>query len=198
MRDWIAQATEADLEQLEALCSAGPTDPARPAGERWTAKTLGDVAQFFGLALQTVKEWRVGPEPMPGNEGAWPLPEIVRWRIARLERSLRGPSTKAERELEQLDIANRRMRLKLRKESGELVDRAAAKTAVRQLFHRLRGQLQPLPEFLSTAVPAQSRADFLFDARARIQQLLTSISSWQFDQELPNESPTADDTPDPA
>jgi hypothetical protein len=170
------------------LLAAGPPGPNGPA-TKWTAGTLGEVAAFLGVQLQTVKEWRTGPDPMPGAEGAYPLPEIVRWRFAKLQFLARPAGGKAAKEEIHLEIDNARLLLKLRNESGELVSRDAAKTAVRQLFHRLRGQLQPLPEVLASAVPAASRADFLFDARSRIQLLLTSLANWRFDAEISPDQP---------
>lgn len=208
MRDWIAQASEGDLAELDRLIAASVIDsenethaehaPSTPHS-KFTARTLGEVAAFLGVQLQTVKEWRSGPDPMPGSEGAWPLAEIVRWRFAKLQFQLREPtgSGKAARQDTQLDIRNARELLKLRHESGELISREAAKTAVRQMFHRLRGQIQPIPELLAASVPADQRADFLFDARTRVNLFLNSLANWQFDAEVtPDEKTTHQDAPE--
>src|SRR5579872_7047791 len=82
LRDWISQATEEDLADLERLVEGSITahegtknaTNLAPGGRpRFTAATLGEVAGFLGVQLQTVKEWRTGPDPMPGSEGEWPL-----------------------------------------------------------------------------------------------------------------------------
>ena len=73
-------------------------------GSRYTVKTLGEVAAFFGCALQTVKQWRTGPDPMPGRPGAFDLAEIARWRIRRAE--ARYPDTTSnEQQLKEAKLA---------------------------------------------------------------------------------------------
>ena len=192
MRDWIRQATEADLRDLDLLIAGGPlseeTAGAVAGGKasRWTARTLGEVAAFFALQLQTVKEWRTGPDPMPGQEGAWPLDTIVAWRFAKLQFSLRRAEGKGTLETDQLEIANARSLIKLRNEAGALISREAAKAAVAQMFHRLRGQIEQLADILATSVPNAARGDFLIDARARVRIFLVSLANWRFDAELPS------------
>lgn len=178
MRDWIRQATEEDLHDLDELLAAEAAVPK----ERFVVATLGKVAEFLGVQLQTVKEWRTGPHPMPGTEGAWPLDEIVRWRIAKLQYTSREPQAKSALENEHLEIANARQLLKLRAEAGELVSRSAAKAAVAQLFHRLRSQLEPLPDLLATTVPAGSRGDFLVDANHRMKLFLTELANFRLEE----------------
>ncbi len=59
-----------------------------------TATTLRDVAEFFGVQEQTVRQWRMRSDPMPGKPGEWDLAEITRWRIAS-ERSKHRPRNEA-------------------------------------------------------------------------------------------------------
>ena len=66
-----------DLDAVESALSALETP--REAPGRFVLATLGEVAEFFGLALQTVKEWRCASPPLPGEPGNYQLKEIVRW-----------------------------------------------------------------------------------------------------------------------
>ena len=56
--------------------------PARTT-DTLTVRTLGDVAQHFGVMESTVRAWRLGPDKMPGRPGAWPLLDIAEWRARR-------------------------------------------------------------------------------------------------------------------
>lgn len=188
MRDWINQATEEDLRELDALIDAGPLDTPKDE-DRFILRTLGQVAAFLGVQLQTVKEWRTGPHPMPGAEGRWPIDEIVRWRIAKLQYTSREPQAKSALENENLEISNARQLLKLRTEAGELVSRSAAKAAIAQLFHRLRSQLEPLPDLLATTVPTAHRGDFLIDANHRMKLFLTELANFRLEEPAPTAPP---------
>ena len=51
---------------------------------RWTAGSLREVGQFFGLTEEAIKrDWRKNSD-MPGRPKRWPLDEIARWRLAYL------------------------------------------------------------------------------------------------------------------
>ena len=54
---------ELDTDDLEAALASFEPEPGQPASQ-WTAKTLGEVAEFFSLAVSTVKEWRMASPPM--------------------------------------------------------------------------------------------------------------------------------------
>lgn len=183
LRDLIAKATtEEELIRLEKLLGLPPESPEPlPTSSRWHAATLGDVAGFFGVELPTVKQWRCGPNPMPGNEGAWPLDEIARWRVAKAQALVRDPGLLSELEKENLELANLRHRIKLRKEAGELVDRAAAKATIAQMFHRIRGRLQAMPEELASGMPGDLRNRLLVEIQDRMRLLLREMENWQFD-----------------
>lgn len=45
--------------------------------DEWTARNQSDVAEFFGVALNTVIGWK--KMGMPGTRGRWPLDEIAQW-----------------------------------------------------------------------------------------------------------------------
>ena len=44
--------------------------------------TLSEVAEFFGVAEQTARAWRMRTDPLPGEPGRWDLSAITLWRIA--------------------------------------------------------------------------------------------------------------------
>lgn len=188
MADWLRQATPADLQDLQSLIESHV-----PAGQRadpYTVRTLGQVAEWFGMELQTVKQWRMLDPPMPGQEGRWNLQEIARWRMARIKAD-RGDGGKAgasalrqQKEIESLEIANARASIKLRKEAGELVSRQAARSAIRSMFNRLRTQLEPLPELLAPLLPNEVRADFRRDCDQRVRLLLQQIANWRFERDV--------------
>ena len=51
------------------------------APDTYVASTLRDVAEFFGVQEQTVRQWRMRADPMPGEPGRWDLSRITLWRI---------------------------------------------------------------------------------------------------------------------
>jgi len=163
-----------------------PAQPKPAAGAaKWHARTLGEVAQFFGLQLQTVKEWRTGPNPMPGSEGAWPLNEIVRWKLGRMPAAAKSTSGR----LEQMDLEERELdlymkRIKARDAAKELVSRAAAKLAVEEMFHRIRGRLQSVPEEMANGVRAEDRAEHLALAQQKVRLILREIEEWGLDDQF--------------
>lgn len=136
--------------------------------------TLGRVAEFFGVQLQTVKQWRTGPKPMPGKPGAWPLDQIARWRLSRATSQAGGGSQTLKRRKLELENASRMMRL--RRDSGELVSRVHAKAAVEQLFHEIRGRLESIPEEMIASVPPELQPQLLDDWRDKIAGVLKQLS----------------------
>lgn len=81
---------QSKLKEADRLIKSGSSGA-------YTVQTLGKVAEFFGVAVQTVKQWRMErSDPMPGVEGRYPLDEITRWKLARVDRF--SPSTDGEKE----------------------------------------------------------------------------------------------------
>lgn len=197
LADWLRQATPEDLQELQSLIDSHAA--AAPGPDPYTVRTLGQVAEWFGMELQTVKQWRMLDPPMPGQEGRWNLQEIARWRMARIKAD-RGDGGKAgasalrqQREIEALEINNARASLKLRKESGELVSRQAARSAIRSMFNRLRAQLEPLPEQLAPLLPNDLRSDFRRDCDQRVRLLLQQIANWRFERDVSGTGGPAED-----
>lgn len=87
-------------------------------------RTLADVAAFFGVAVQTVKQWRMErADPMPGVEGRYPLDEITRWKLARVDRFT--PTVEGEKEKPADVVAKHRAELlaiEVEQRRGELIE----------------------------------------------------------------------------
>ena len=177
MADWLQQAFPDQLLHLQRLIDSG-------GGTGGTVvRTLGEVAEWFGLELQTVKQWRVGPTGCPGQEGAYDVQAIARWRMAR---GNRGADTTAKQSLEQeaIRLANARASLKLQREAGELVTRAAAKASIRGMFSRLKAQIEQLPDALAPLVPSEVRTDFRRDCVERVRIFLSQLANWRFERDV--------------
>lgn len=176
---WLHQASPSDLLELQSLIDGAPRGPAS-----LVVRTLAEVAEWFALDVQTVKQWRSGANGCPGQEGAYNIQEIARWRFQRLKAISTDPTRKAELEQAQLELTNARLEIKLQKESGELVTRSAAKAAISQMFARLKAQLEPLPETLAPLVSSECRADFLRDCAKRVQILFQQLANFRFERDV--------------
>lgn len=90
---------------------------------KYLARTLGQVAEFFGVEVQTVKEWRKHPD-MPGKAGAWPLDEIARWKLYRASRANGAGDGDGEPKGTEL-VAQRRavlLDIEIAQKKGELIE----------------------------------------------------------------------------
>ena len=186
MADWLKQASQADLVQLQSLidASAVPSVPGRVI-----LRTLGEVAEWFGLELQTVKQWRVGPNGCPGEEGAYDVQAIARWRLARNAGSRGDSGVRSELEQQALRLQIARAELKLQAESGELVTRAAAKSAIRGMFANLKSQIEQLPDALAPLVPSEVRTDFRRDCVDRVRIFLAQLANFRFERDVSGNQP---------
>lgn len=137
-----------------------------PAGDqKWVAASLSEVAGFFGLSIQTVKQWRMETPPMPGSEGKWSLPEIVKWRHAKLGKS--GLSDEKKRvDIELAEVAVEQKRLDLAKDRGEVVEISEVELWAASAIVEVREMIMALPDMLAAAAPKQLR-DFVRDETDR-------------------------------
>jgi phage terminase Nu1 subunit (DNA packaging protein) len=111
-------ATPDDLKAALELFQELKTQPApvKASGPaEWSFRTLGEVAAFFGVSVQAVKQWRMETPPMPGDEGRYPCREIVMWREARLQRK----ESIDERRQQEIELT----RIKLERERMDLAER---------------------------------------------------------------------------
>ena len=124
--------------------------------DKWMAATLSEVAQVFGLAVQTVKQWRMESPPMPGEPGAYPIPEIVQWRLAKLSGTDLAERKKRQ-EIELAEIAIEQKRLALEREKGNILERTDIELWIAQALIELREVVMQLPEALGAMVPPELR-----------------------------------------
>lgn len=91
----------------------------------WVVRTQKQVAEFFGVRAQTVRQWR--QDGMPGAAKAWDLREIFEWWKRRLGKVERATSQQEESEGEKALARSRAARaeldeLELQRQLGEVVD----------------------------------------------------------------------------
>ena len=150
------QAVEQLLAEQEARQSQRP---------KWTATTLAEVAEFFGLALQTVKQWRTESPPMPGGDGGYPMKEVVAWRLAKLQSNSTSDAKKLA-EVESIRLVNERRQMENAHKRGLLIEREEIERDMSLLWSRLSARLQGIPDRISTLVPAEIKAT----AKQRVEQ----------------------------
>lgn len=125
---------------------------------RWVVETLGEVAEFFGVELVTVREWRTGPTPMPGEPGAYDIKAATRWRCEKLKGNINQKSKEmVELEIREKQADVQKKELNVRKQRGDLVSRTAIKAAVSGLLNDARLQLEAIPGVVAAHVPPDMR-----------------------------------------
>jgi hypothetical protein len=163
-----------DLDAAESLLSAVESNEAQGRG-RFVASTLGQVAEFFGLALQTVKEWRLASPPMPGEPGNYPLPEIVRWRLSRLKNNeLTDELRRADLEKTQCQVEAARIALDEKK--ANILDRADVELWAAVALTEVREGVMQLPEMLAASAPEQLKAFVREESDRHCRDLLNATA----------------------
>lgn len=141
---------------------------------KWVATTLGEVAEVFGLAVQTVKQWRMESPPMPGEPGAYPIPEIVQWRLAKLSGTdLTERKKRQEIELAEIQIESKR--LDLEREKGNIIERGDIELWVAQALIELREGVMQLPEILVAASPPEVKSFVRTETDRHCRDLLAMV-----------------------
>lgn len=155
--------TPEDLAAMEELIAERESQRAKAS--RWTVKTLAEVAEVFGVAAQTAKQWRMESPPMPGEPGAWPIPEIIKWKFAKVNGGDLNTARK-EQDLELGRVQLERQKIELAKERGELLPAADVELWAATACVEFREQIMQLPEVLSASMPPANR-DFVRDESDR-------------------------------
>lgn len=115
---------------------------------------MAEVADFFGVSLNTVKEWR--KFEMPGHQGRWELGAIARWyldrRSARRAGSSEGPGPPAA---QLTDFAKARLdreiaraekeRMQVDQMKGKLIERTEHERDIDTICGAFRAALARLP-----------------------------------------------------
>lgn len=163
-----------DLEAAESLLSACEKDQTEDTG-KFTARTLSEVAAFFGLATQTVKQWRTESPPMPGQEGAWPLPEIVRWRHSKVVQTDVMQAQRSE-QLEATKLKNEQLRAEIAARRGELIERDEVERDISIALSHVRNRLDNLPHNVSQVVPGDCKAQVIATVGEVVRLALKELS----------------------
>lgn len=143
--------------------------------DKWDVATLSDVAEFFGLSVQTVKQWRQESPPMPGSEGSWPLPAIVKWRMARLTQSEIGNEQKrVALELSRIEVEKKR--LELDREKGELVYLDDVELWASVAMVETREMLMQLSQLIASSAPPEVKEFARAEADRRVREVLTMLA----------------------
>lgn len=164
--------TEQDLRAVEELIAEEETRTAR-AG-KWTAKTLAEVAQFFGVATQTVKQWRTETPPMPGSEGAWDLAEIVRWKLDKLS-GMTARSAKALQDLERGKVKLQAEQLELQQLKATLVERSEVEEWATTVLTEARNLFLQIPGAVSAVCAAHDREPVHEQAEMLVRETLQCL-----------------------
>lgn len=166
---WVAEL----LAEREALQGSGATCSTTVGQRGWIVDTQGDVAEFFGVEVSTVWGWRTGANPMPGDERAWDLKAIARWRCDRLK-SLAANAKSAEQieiELAMLrqDLIKKEIANRLK--AKELVSREAVSAKVAEMNNDSRMLIEAIPADLGPLLPPDIRNELT----VKITQAITLI-----------------------
>ena len=170
----LRNSIEAAQTPEELAAAIAQVDP----GSRWTVSSLAEVAQFFQMAVSSIKGW--SQEGMPNAGNGWSLPAIVRWRIARLSGDdLSTARKRQEIELNAIAIDSRRMELE--QQRGELVELASVELTFAQALIKCRCQIMTLVESIATSAPPelrdQLRAEVDRTCRAALKTLRRDLES---------------------
>ena len=111
--------------------------------------TLAEVAEFFGVGINAVNDWRGQPEPMPGVNGCYDLSEIVKWKLGRGRQTsgLREELTAADIRLKTAQARAKELDNDIA--AGELVERRNVELWLATACIEFREMVMALPERLT-------------------------------------------------
>jgi hypothetical protein len=149
--------TPEDLEAVMQLVAE--VEQSTKERDRFDLKTLGEVAEFFGLDEHTVRQWRLKTPAMPGEPGRWPIKQIVQWRCNWIQQTdLAAAKRQQDFELGQIQVESKR--LELDREKGSVIDRQDVELWASTALIELRTGVMQLPEMLAASAP-QELKDFV-------------------------------------
>ena len=164
-----------DIDEAESILSSLESDQSEGPG-RFVAKSLSEVAEFFGLHIQTVKQWRQESPAMPGEPGNYPLPEITRWRLAKINRNELSDELKIE-QVEKLRVATESARIDLEKLKGSVLDRADVELWAAVALTELREGVLQLPEMLAASAPQELKNFVREETDRHCRDVLTATAN---------------------
>lgn len=149
--------------------------------------TLGQVAEEFGVSIDTVKkEWR--RSGMPGKPGHFDLAEIAAWKGLRSRDPGQPSAAAADRELQRrkldAEIRNREADAERREREnrlalGDLLPRDVAERSMAQAVIAARNATEAIPREMMPRFPADIAHDLAEELARRLALALTSLSKWR-------------------
>lgn len=171
LRDLITSAETPDtLRAAEQLLLSLEAEQSRQA--KWTCRTLQEVAEFFGVSLSSVKQWRIENPPMPGDESGYNLREIVQWRLLRQASS----PLKDEQDRQRIAMGELRMeqqRIELEKLKGSLLSRQDVEEWATQAIIQFREAMMQIPQAVAQFAPVEYRTGIEQNASELVKATLT-------------------------
>jgi phage terminase Nu1 subunit (DNA packaging protein) len=164
--------TAEDLAAVEQLIAEQERQQVQQG--RWICRTLAEVAEFFGMATQTVKQWRTESPPMPGTDGGYDLREVVRWRIDRLQ----GGTAKSAKQIQDLERGQVKLaaeRLELEKLRESLVSRQEVEEWASVLLSETRELILQIPGAVSAVCALPDREAVYEQAENLIRDTLQTL-----------------------
>lgn len=179
MRSLAAEAkTPEELESVRKLAkellAIDDTAPNVEHVGKWVVKTLAEVGEFFGVATQTVKQWRTDQTPMPGEEGVWNLQAIAKWRHERATAST-VRHAKSQQELERGQIRLEKEKLELQMMQGQMLDRAEVEEWASIVLSEARELVMQIPGAVSSMCHPNDRDSVLAQADELARHVLESL-----------------------
>jgi hypothetical protein len=151
------------------------------------ARTHAEVGREFGLAANTIKQsW--APQGMPGEQGAYPIAEILLWRLEYEAKIDRGRSQFADLEDRELDRKQkeaeaRKLELqadRLEREEaqamGNLWSRQDVVTAWSAIFAVTAERLMVIPDDFAPELPTEMVSQIVDRCRTKIDHVLVGLS----------------------
>ena len=165
--------TDEDFEEYDRI--EADVIAREAARGRWHVATLGDVAEFFGAALQTVKQWRMEAPPMPGVPGNYPLPEITKWRRDKdMQSDLAAAKRQQDFELGRIQVETKQ--IELDREKALILDRQDVELWAATAMVELRESIMQLPEKLAASAPESLKNFVRSESDAHCRDSLISAS----------------------
>jgi phage terminase Nu1 subunit (DNA packaging protein) len=154
---------------------------------RWRCDSLKHVAEFFGVSLSTVKQWRQESPPMPGDETGYDLREVVAWRIAKQAASpLR--EEKQRQEIELGEIRKQQQQIELDKLRGSLVPLADVEEWASRIMIQFRESMMQIPQAVAQLAPVRSQRAIETQAEEYVRAALSILQQQLAEQVETNES----------
>jgi len=163
--------TPEDLEAVMQLVAE--VEQSTKERDRFDLKTLGEVAEFFGLDEHTVRQWRLKTPAMPGEPGKWPIKSIVQWRCNWIQQTdLAAAKRQQDFELGQIQVESKR--LELDREKGLILDRQDVELWASTALIELREGIMQLPEMLAASAPQELKDFTRSETDRHCRDLLTA------------------------